>query len=1467
MKKLGLIIVLLCFSIRMNAGDFMFKHLEVKDGLSNNRINDIFKDSEGFMWFSTASGLNRYDGYQVKVFRSFDMENGPLPDNYILDVQEDTQNRLWIHTGAGYSIYDPQTEKFNRDVRTVLWEYGIDGTPDVVFIDKKKRMWFSIPSKGCYMYVPEAKLIYPLLFSGEKLPSGKIVDFVECGDGILAVYNNGLLVCLDKDGNQVKWQSDNIAREVGGNKSEVYKMYVDMGGEVWIYSSSGLWIYNPTLKKWNTQLANFVKQQTHSLIRSIGQDKTGRIWIGTDMDGIYILSKSRGEIKNIKNSSGDERSLQNNTITALYEDGNGIMWIGTHKKGISYYNESTFKFGIEHIGDINCIQEDNGFLWLGTNDGGLIRWDGKTGDEITTFKEGTGSLSANVVMSLLRAKNGKLWIGTFQGGLNCYENGRFTTYRNIPGKKNSLVNNNVWALAEDKEGNIWIGTLGGGVQCLNPNNGTFTTYDANTADLLSDHISSLYVNKENELLIGTAQGVSILDLMSRKINNLTGTKSGKTRFSNQNVTQVYEDSRGLIWVCTREGLNIYNQKSDELKIMSVEDGLSSQYIAGIVEDNNKNMWITTAKGITNIVVEADGKSSNYTYRCYVYDDKDGLQNCEFNQRSIAKLASGDIMMGGLYGINRFNPNEIKYNKVLPKVVFTNLALFNENIEIGKEYNGRVVLNKALNRVDELELNYNHNIFSIQFASDNYVVPEKVKYSYKLEGFNDEWLTINAGKVIFTNLAPGTYVLKVKAINSDGYAGTEESSLKIVIHPPFWLSIWAYIVYIILAISALILARYLILRGERNKFRMQQMEQESERIQEVNDMKIRFFTNISHELRTPLTLIISPLETLMKDYNGDNLLVDKLKMVQRNATRLLGLVNQLLDFKKSDVDGHHLSLSDGDVVSYVNTICTSFTDFSEKKDVRLTFYSGVPSLHISFDEDKIGKVVMNLLSNAFKFTHSDGRVDVSLELIDGDDRSEILEIKVIDTGIGIKDADKERIFERFYQIDNPNHEISGSGVGLSLVRDFVMLHGGKVFVLDNVPKGSVFVVRIPVRRSGKLVLEMGETMTSEDLPEIKTVDDIPLIKTVDDVLAEVAEEKAREKTKKEVSKVINPTMSVSGTTEGSDEEAMKEFYENQVAMAEEIDTVNDIKPQRALVIQLTEEEEGVFVTHVVQAEDMSKMLGPGRKRVASATARDMIGRKKAADRIEGDKRPLALVVDDNADFTSFMYDSLSTAYRVKLAENGREAWEIIPELMPDIIISDVMMSEMDGNELCQLVKSDERTANIPIILLTARQSDEYKRESLTMGADDYITKPFNMDVLSLRISKLLDLKTNNRRPRVDQEPSESAITSMDEKLIDNAVKYVESNISRSDLSVEELSRELGMSRVHLYKKLLAITGKTPIEFIRVIRLKRAAQLLRESQQNVSEIAYQVGFNNPKYFSKYFKDEFGILPSNYQEKEGR
>ena len=1344
-RKNLLLFVLLLSSWMVVAQSYQFKHLEVSDGLSNNSVNTICKDRDGFMWFGTTTGLNRYDGYTFKIYQHAENDPGSLPDNYITDIVEMPDGRFWVNTGRGYVLFDKEQDCFITDVTGFMKNLESGGVPEQVFVDREGNTCLSVAGEGCYRYKEGGKRLF-FSYVEHSLPEHGVTQIAECSDGLLLIYNTGLLVCLDRATLAIKWKSDEIKKYIPAGKTIEFSLFVDRDNCIWAYSLMGIWAYDCGTKSWRTDLTAIWSSRPDVIIHAVAQDIEGRIWVGKDYDGIDVLEKETGKVTSLVAHDDNGRSLPHNTIYDLYADRDGIMWVGTYKKGVSYYSESIFKFNMYEWGDITCIEQaDENRLWLGTNDHGILLWNRSTGKAEPFWRDAEGQLP-NPVVSMLKSKDGKLWVGTFNGGLYCMDGSRVRSYKE--GVGNTLASNNVWALVEDDKGRIWIASLGGGLQCLEPVSGTFETYTSSNSALLENNVTSLCWVDNNTLFFGTAnQGVGMMDMRTREIKKIQG-QSGNVKLSNDAVNHVYKDSRGLVWIATREGLNVYDTRRHVFLGLSFVAEAKGNFIAAITEDQERNMWVSTSRKVIRVTVASDGKGS-YLFDSRAYNSEDGLQNCDFNQRSIKTLHNGIIAIGGLYGVNVFAPDHIRYNKMLPNVMFTGLSLFDEAVKVGQSYGGRVLIEKELNDVENVEFDYKQNIFSVSFASDNYNLPEKTQYMYKLEGFNNDWLTLPLGvhNVTFTNLAPGKYVLRVKAINSDGYVGIKEATLGIVVNPPFWMSWWAYLLYAVGLVIVLFLARYRMLKREREKFHLQQIENEVAKNEEINNMKFRFFTNVSHELRTPLTLIISPLEGMLKE-TTDELQSTRLQLMYRNAQRLLHLVNQLLDFRKGEMSTHQLSLSEGDIISYVHSVCNSFLLMADKKHIQFSFFSGIDTFSMAFDADKVGKIVMNLLSNAFKFTPEGGRVTVMIEHVAG--TPDILEIKIADTGIGISDVDKEHIFERFYQAGHKGvEETTGNGIGLSLVRDFVTLHEGEVKVFDNIGMGSVFVIQFPVKH-----------------------------------------------------------------------------VETQVQLPEE--------------------------TGMPAGDEEDKEM-----------------KEEAREEMERKNFPLLLIVDDNEDFRIFMRYSLELQYRVKLAVNGKEAWEMMQEELPDLVISDVMMPQMDGNELCRLIKQDKRTAHIPVILLTARQNTEAKLEGLQTGADDYVTKPFNMTILVLRIRKLIELSRYHRvtQGMIDPAPSEIVITSLDEKLIEKAIKYVEDNMSRTELSVEELSRELGMSRVHLYKKLLQITGKTPIEFIRVIRLKRAAQLLRESQLHVSEVAFEVGFNNPKYFSRYFKDEFGVLPSVYQEKEGK
>jgi signal transduction histidine kinase/DNA-binding response OmpR family regulator/ligand-binding sensor domain-containing protein len=1262
--------------------------------------------------------LNRFDGHDFKNYYCIKEDSTSMPDNYIQSIQEIKHGYLLIQCGNDYTVYDSKHDVFIRDLTGHFKKYGINFNPSKMFIDSNNCTWIYDAYNGVY-FLPDGKnKVTKLVDSNNILTAQDVTDITQCGDLILMVNKLGNIIAVDAKSHKIKWKDSSIYNSVLSIVPQQYRIYCDRNNQAWCYSIDGLWIFDLNKHCLNTNLAQYVTNL--AIPRAITQDKSGNIWIGQDQRGIDILNCRKGRLLSLSNT---ER-LNNNTISALYTDPYGNVWIGTYKKGLYQYNSNMFKFKLNSFPDVNCITSSgNDIVWVGTDSGNLIKWN-MTTNSCETITCPNKDNKSYAIASIFAANDHKIWIGTYRGGLICYDNGQFTHYQTSDG----LASENIWSIISNGDGALWLGTLNGGIQLFNPATKTCETFNTRNSHIISDYVNSLFLDSNGKLYIGTTQGVSIMDTHNYKITNKIGSHESKDIFANPNITQLLVDSHKLLWMATCEGLYVYDERLDRIYVVPIKSRLYNPYILGIIEDIQGNLWASIGAELVKVETSRDNSTQELSFTTHSYNQSDGLQNSDFNQRSFHRLHSGEILIGGLYGINSYCPQLIKYNDKRPTVMFTDLSLFNQTIKVGEKHDGIIVIDKSLNDVEAVNLRYSQNDFTVHFATDNYIIPQKTTYYYRLIGFNDTWMKCapNMHQVTYTNLTPGTYTLEVKATNNDGYESTRAATLKIIIHPPFWRSLWAYIIYAILLIFIIIFMMRFIKQRERDKYIEQKKATEIKQQEEVNQMKFRFFTNISHELRTPLTLIISPLEAMLKETSDDKQ-HRRLEIIHNNANHLLYLVNQLLDFRKNEITGLKFLPSEGDVIAFIKNLCDSFDGYSEKKNIKLTFYSSQESLTMTFDADKLGKIILNLLSNAFKYTPDGGRVDVAINR-DNDN----LVIKVADTGIGISDKDKPLIFNRFYQTDTSLS--SGSGIGLSLVSEYAKLHQGSVKVVDNIDHGCVFIVTIPIRQS-------------ESADSKKT-----------------------------------------GSRENS-----------------------------------------------------------------------------ATDNQDNTNKSVALIVDDNNDLLTFLRDEISADFKVITATNGVEALEQIEQHTPDIIVTDIMMPKMDGNELCRHLKSDKHYASIPIIVLSAKHDVSAKVEGLTVGADDYMTKPFNCDLLLLRMKKLVETRAKNSNNLIDPEPKHIQVTSLDEKFVESAIKYVEDNMSRPDLSVEELSRHLGMSRVHLYKRLRQVTGKTPVEFIRVLRLKRAAQLLRESQLNVSEIAYQVGFNNPKYFSSYFRDEFGVLPSVYQEKE--
>ncbi|HTE25402.1 hybrid sensor histidine kinase/response regulator transcription factor [Flavitalea sp.] len=1364
--------------------NYQFSRIDIRKGLSHNQVNAILKDSKGFMWFGTMSGLNRYDGYEFRVFRNEAGKENTISDNYIEKIIEGPDDNIWILTRNGINVLDPRTEKFNLNATEAVYKYKLpDGNIADIFREKSGAFWFLHVNKGLIRYDPGTKgtrLLVNEAGDTSSICSNEVSFITQDADNYLwLIHRNGIIEKLNKDATRVIYRSHQVS-DVNNNQLKSYTLFADAGNDLWIFSANDgngiLFIDQPSgrLSRFGTN--NATTRLNTDIVRGVLQDNNGLIWIATDHGGVNVIDKKDFSVRYILNTD-DEKSISQNTINSMYKDRSGIIWIGTYKKGISFYHENIIRFPLVKnsfrnpnslpYDDVNCFSEDkSGNLWIGSNGGGLFYLNRQTNTyrKFVHDPSNPHSLANDVIVNLFLDKSNKLWVGTYYGGLDYYDGTKFIHYKNDPANTNSIADNRIYSILEDSRDNIWIGTLGGGLDLLDFKTGHFSHYrNGETNSVQSQYISSLLEDAAGNIWIGTAHGIDILERNSGRFVHYGSNNNDAKALSNNNISNIFEDSRGWIWIGTREGLNLFRPASKDFQQFTPYDGLPDNTIQGILEDDQRNVWVSTANGISMITIsERNGTSPAMSFKNY--DELDGLQGKLFNVNAHLKTSRGELLFGGGDGFNIINPKTIRHDSTKPPVVITDFQLFNRSVAVNENIDGKTILRNAISETNEITLPYSSNFFSLEFAALNFFHPEKNQYRYKLEGLNNEWLLADAAvrKATFTNLDPGNYVFRVQASNDDGLWHDEGKSLIIKILPPFWKTPLAFVLYTMIIIAALLLARTLLLERERMKFSIEHERQEAQRMHYLDMMKIRFFTNISHEFRTPLTLILSPLQKLIKTTRDPD--KQHLVMIYRNAKRLLNLVNQLLDFRRLELEEINLSPARGEIISFIKDISYSFSDLSEKKNIHFHFSSSIESLDTWVDHDKLEKVMFNLLSNAFKFTPENGEVEVELNIRPqaGNDEIVLLDIKVRDTGIGIPAEKQEKIFERFFQHELPETMMNqGSGIGLAITHEFVKLHQGTITVESEPDQGSTFTVTLPVRK----LVPAGDLLNGhgEGTPEPDSMSSI----------------------------------------EFSTENIPLPIRDDQVS----VKTVRERSSTKAKI----------------------------------------------------------LLVEDNEDFRFYLKDNLRQHYQIVEAANGKEGWKQLLASVPDLVVTDIAMPVMDGIELCRKIRQDPRTEHLPVILLTARSAEEQQLEGLETGANDFITKPFNFELLQSRIKNLIHQKQTLQKVYEKQIPitaSDIIVSNADEKTVKIALSIVEKNISNPDFSVEDLSRELYMSRVGLYKKLVSLTGKTPIEFIRTVRLKRAAQLLDKTKLNISEIAYEVGFNNPKYFSKYFKAQFGMLPSQYQ-----
>jgi len=1362
--------IALFLSLIMSAGlkaqhdQFQFSRLDVNNGLSHNWVTCITKDSKGFMWFGTLSGLNKYDGYKFKVFKHSISDTTSLNDDFIVSIAEGPDDKLWIGTRNGFNIYDPLTESFIRNTSSYLKSIDIpDANITAVKKDRVGNYWFIHSVYGVYRYDPKTRKtthIAHIPGDPDSVSSNTICDVsLDSKNNIWLIYYRGALECLNPETNKVIYRSDAISKNYAFSNLP-FKLFIDNKDDFWAYVptySSGVYYLSADRAVFrHIGKGEGPDKLSTDVIWGIIQDDKDRIWIATDHGGIGVLDKSTFKFNVLMNHEDDNKSLSQNSIISLYKDDTGIIWIGTHKRGISYYHEDIIKFPLyaHHLSDarslpfndINKFIEDKyGNLWLGTNGGGLIYFDRKNG----TFKSylhdktNSNSLCNNVIVSMCLDHEQKLWIGTYFGGLDCFDGKTFIHYKHNDAVPGSISEDRVWSILEDSDNNLWVGTLAGGLNLFNRQTQTFTHYRREQPNSIhSNYISGLCEDRQKNLWVVTYYGIDVLIKKTNSFIHYIHSDNDPNTLINNNTNTVFQDSRGLMWISTREGISIFNPATAKFTNIIKEDGLPDNTSLDFLEDDAHNMWVSTLNGLCNIIVS--GPNNALKFRFINYNETDGLQGREFSIYASCKTRAGELIFGGGDGFNIFKPSNIHVNTMPPDLVFTDFQVFNKSLNVGDKVNGHVILTRSITSSKEVTLKHDENVFSIGFASLNYFNPDKVKLQYQMEGFNKHWIDADRAlqSATYTNLDAGDYTFKVRTANAPG----NEITLRVHILPPFWKTTYAYVLYAMIFIGGLLLIRKRGIQKIRTQFELEKEREEAKRMHELDLMKIKFFTNVSHEFRTPLSLIMAPIDKVLKQIKETEIKT-QLEFANRNARRLLNLVNQLLDFRKMEFQELKLHVNPGEIISFIKDIADSFIDIAEKKNISFIFDTETDELNCEFDQDKIERILFNLLSNAFKFTPNGGHVSLLINSFETANPFECnLEIKVIDTGIGIPAEKKDKIFEPFFQNDIPGSMVNqGSGIGLSITKEFVRLYNGSITIDSELNEGSCFTVTIPLK----------------------------------------------------------------------------------------------VSPVKKVGIK-------VDLTHAGQLHSPAE--------------------KPHEDNQGISKKPTLLIVEDNYDFRFYIKDNLKHAFNIIEAVDGREGWQKTLASHPNLVVSDISMPEMDGIELCMKIKHDPRTTHIPVILLTALIGEDQQLKGLETGANDYLTKPFNFEILLSKIKNILAQQENMRKTyqkQVEVKPTEELIDSPEEVFLQKLLRLIEENINNPNFSVEELSSEMFVSRYTLYKKILALTGKTPNEFIRHIRLKRAAQLLENGYLTISQICYKVGFKSQKYFVKAFKSEYNVSPSNYME----
>ena len=1284
-----------------SATSYYFRTIDVKDGLADYFVRDISRDSHGFMWISTINGLSRYDGYR---FKNYMPAQFGAYGNDVLFVRETADKTLWMRCSGELFTYSYERGTWKKDGTERLSQLGVKGAFKVFYVDDRKNIWVTTEN-GIYFYD----------FSQQKLHS--IANYSK--SPVLHIASkNGTTVIVTTDYNIYEVSSKTMNLVLMGKASMMTysrdsRVFLDNKMNLWLYQSHSLagsqWIFSLRDHQWRRM--SDLESMGNALVNTINEDHNGNLWVGTGNSGVHTFKINPTDYSLSESEQQKVFSPQSSHISCLYLDDNNTMWVGSAKLGVAYTDLCAPTLNMVSTGeyeDVSSILQDRqGNLWVGFDGGGVMR-KSQTGS-VTHYSALQQQLPSNIITSLTLDAKGIVLVGTYGNGIAKFDGTRFIPiYTDIPNL------GYVKAMATDTRGNLWVATVDKGVVKIRPD-GKHFNFKSENSSLASNGVLCLTVDSLRHIIyIGTSTGVSAYDYDKDSFIQV----SQLEKLNSSYVSSLMMCSQNLLWIGSRNGLWVYRPKDGSLTCLTTKSGMSHNTIRALGESGGR-VWASTDNGLTCItsVFSQGNEGDAISYKCHPFYDSNGLHDVVFSNNASLTTDDGTVLLGSFRGYASIPPEEMVAHYPQLHMEFTNFWI-NEK--------------EDLQSPTKITLHYSDRL-GIAVSAMVPSLSHQVKYYYRFKG-DEEWIQAPGNILNFVSLRPGNHILQVKA-QIPGVVEGDMLELAVKVLPPFWQSWPAFLLYALLLFAIAFLIYRAIRNKQKRKLAVHQLEMNLRRF-EMEEEKIRFFTNISHDIKTPLTLVLAPLEKIRSNPLPEEMRTE-VDMAWRNSRQLYDLIQQLLDFSRLDEGMEKLNLKHGDIVSFVRQTAQGFSYFAKGKQIQLQLNLPQTPMEIAFDENKMRRIITNLLSNAFKYNIDKGSVTVALNLIEnGAER--VMNLQIADTGIGIHD--KRHIFERFAQ-ETHGQEQEGSGLGLYIVKKYLDLMGGSIDVSDNKPQGTIFSIKWPV--------EM-----------------------IDEIVEEVQED------------IVD-------------------------------DTVTD----------------------------------------------------KVLARKGGKQKPTILLVDDNSDTRLFLERSLEDEYVVLLAANGKEALQVMAENEDvGIVISDVMMPEMDGIELFRRLKRDINYSHIPVILLTAKSSEENIVAGLQEGVADYITKPFSLRVLRLRIKMILEQAQQMHKQvanGIEIKPSEITVSSLDEELISHVIQDIEEHIQDMDYSVAQLSASVGMTRGHLYKKLMAITGKSPLEFIRIIKIKRGKSLLEQGKTNISEVAAMVGFS-PKQFSNYFKMMYEETPSDYLRK---